>query len=421
MSYADIFEKCETDGGYFGEFRKSGDRYFTMPVLSSAPGTVMRFGEKDCIMWSINNYLGLAENEEIKRAALEAVETWGVSAPMGSRMMSGNTEDHIALEKELADFAGKEAAVLFNYGYLGVLGTITSIVDREDVIVLDKLDHASIVDAAFGAVSDRKNIRVYRHNDMDSLERTLKQVNETRKKGVIILTEGVFGMTGDLAKLDGMAALKNRYEARLFVDDAHGVGVMGKTGRGTAEYYGVQDEVDIYFGTFAKAFASIGGFSASKASVTEWIRYNARTQVFAKSLPMVFVKSLKKTLDLVRNGSARREKLFRISALLSEGLRNLGFYVGKVKSPIVPVFVPGADPKTAMEWISYLRQKGIFVTGVTYPVVPKNYIMFRMIPTASHDESEVESTIDAFKDLRDDRKLNLDVDWSDAAKLYRGA
>ncbi len=418
MSYEDIFNKCKTSGGYFGDFRKAGDRYYTMPVMESVPGKKMKFQGKDCIMWSVNNYLGLAENEEIKQVAVDTAKKWGVSGPMGSRMMSGNTVNHIELEKQLADFSQKESAILFNYGYLGVIGTINSMVDHEDIIVMDKLAHASIVDGALGAISDRRKLRVFRHNDMNSLESTLKQVNKIRKKGVLVLTEGVYGMTGDIAKLDEICELKDLYDARLFVDDAHGFGVMGEYGRGTAEYFGVQDKVDLYFGTFAKAFASIGGFTASNKEVIEWIRYNARTQIFAKSLPMVYTKSLIKTLELVKNGEERRKKLFYIARKLSEGLKELGFYIGKVESPIVPVFIPEADQNITMDWIKYLREKGVFVSAVSYPVIPRNYIMFRMIPTASHTDEDIEKTIEAFKSLRQDRKINLDADWSGVSKLY---
>jgi glycine C-acetyltransferase len=301
-----------------------------------------------------------------------------------------------------------------------VIGTISALVEKDDIIVMDKLCHASIVDAARGAVEDRKSIRIFRHNDMDSLEKTLRQVNEVRKKGALLLTEGVYGMTGDTAKLDSICELNDKYEARLFIDDAHGFGVMGKTGGGMGEYMGVQDQIDIYLGTFAKAFASIGGFSASRGDVVEWIHYNARTQVFAKSLPMVYVKSLQKTLEFVRNGDARRARLFQVSRKLADGLRQLGFYIRKVESPIVPVFVPGGDPVVAMEWISYLREKGVFVSGVAYPVIPKKCIMFRMVPTASHNDTDIETTVEAFKNLRDDKKLDLDIDWSVVEKLYGG-
>ncbi|MFA0816489.1 MAG: aminotransferase class I/II-fold pyridoxal phosphate-dependent enzyme [Anaerofustis sp.] len=419
MSEKDIFAKCATDEGYFGNFRAAGDRYYTMPVMESIPGKTMTFDGKDCLMWSINNYLGMAENEAVKEVGLEAMNVWGTSGPMGSRMMSGNTVDHIALENSLADFAQKESSILFNYGYLGVIGTINSLVESHDVIVMDKLVHASIVDAAFGAVSDRRKIRVFKHNDMDSLEKTLKSVNETRKGGVLILTEGVYGMTGDLANLKDIAEIKDRYDARLFVDDAHGFGVMGEHGRGTGEYAGVQDKIDLYFATFAKAFASIGGMTAASKDVVEWIRYNARTQVFAKSLPMVYVKALQKTLQIVEDESERRTRLFDISHKLSEGLRELGFFVGDVKSPIVPVFIPEGKLSTAMEWISYLRDKGIFVTGVSYPVIPRGYIMFRMVPTASHDEADVARTVEAFRCLREDKHLDLSAYDNELMRLYK--
>jgi len=421
MNGNDIFAKCGTTAGYFGEFRAAGDRYYTMPVMESVPGKFMRFGGKECLMWSINNYLGLADNEEIRRVAADTLGEWGVSGPMGSRMMSGNTMDHVELEQSLAEFAGKESSILFNFGYLGVIGTIASLVGPDDVIIIDKLDHASIIDATFGAVSGRGQIHAFRHNDMNHLEKVLKKVNETRKGGVLILTEGVYGMTGDIANLKDITEIKNRYDARLFIDDAHGVGVMGKTGRGTGEHFGVQDQVDVYFGTFAKAFASIGGFSASSKDVVEWIRYNARTQVFAKSLPMIYVRSLKKTLELVENGQDRRKRLFDVARKLSAGLTELGFYVGKVDSPIVPVFIPGGETKTAMEWMHYLREKGIFVTAVTYPVIPRGFVMFRMIPTTSHDDADVERTVAAFKCLREDMKLQPITDTSEIARLYGGS
>ena len=417
----DIFFKCGTAEGYFGALRAAGDRYYTMPMMESVPGKTMTFEGRDCLMWSINNYLGLAENQDIKAEALEALKTWGISGPMGSRMMSGNTAEHIELEEQLASFSGKESSILFNYGYLGVLGTISALVGPDDIIIMDKLVHASIIDAAFGAVADRKQIRVFRHNDMTSLEERLKSVDKTRKGGVIILTEGVYGMTGDLANLKDICDIKERYGARLFTDDAHGCGVMGPTGRGTGEYFGVQDKIDLYFATFAKAFAAIGGYTASTKDAVEWMRYNARTQVFAKSLPMVYVKALMKTLALVREGDERRKQLFAVSRSLSDGLRELGFYVGRVDSPLVAVYVPQPDEQIAMEWIHFLREKGIFVTAVSYPVIPRGYVMFRMVPTASHDEADVARTLAAFKSLREEKRLALEYDEKALARIYRGA
>lgn len=425
MSFGDVFDKCKTSDGYFGPFRVMGDRYYTLPVMESVPGTHMKFQGEDYLMWSVNNYLGLAENDEIKKIAEQTVKEWGVSGPMGSRMMSGNTPDHVEFEKELADFAQKEHSILFNFGYLGVTGTIQTVVGPDDVIVMDKLDHASIVDGVMGAISDKKQLRLFKHNNMENLEDTLKRANEKgvdgegRKGGVIIVTEGVYGMTGDLARLDEICALKEKYEARLFIDDAHGIGVMGENGRGTAEHFGVQDKVDLYFGTFAKAFASIGGFTAGAKDVVEWIRYNARTQVFAKSLPMVYVRALRKTLELVQNGKDRRERLFSISRKLSTGLRELGFYVGEVDSPIVPVFIAGdGDLAVALGWIKFLREHGIFVTGVVYPVIPMGVVMFRIIPTASHTEEDVEMTLKAFQALRDDFKMNLHPDLKLIERVY---
>ena len=415
----DLFDKCKTDSGYFGPLRASGDRYYTRPLLNSLPGTRMEYQGKEKIMWSVNNYLGLAGNEEIKKVAVEAIQKYSVSSPMGSRMMSGNTDEHLTLERQLADYSHKEDSILFNYGYLGVLGTIDSLTSSEDTIVVDKLAHACIVD---GAMLAQSQIRVFRHNDMDSLELVLKHVNRNRKGGVLIVTEGTFGMTGDLANLPDMCTLKEKYNARLFIDDAHGVGVMGPQGGGTGEHFGVQDQIDVFFGTFAKAFASIGGFTATSAEVIEWIKYNARTQVFAKSLPMVYVKSLQKTLSMVIDGAARREKLWRISESLKNGLRDLGYYIGSGGAPICSVFIPVGDedaPRIAMTMVRYLREKGAFVSAVVYPVIPLGLCMFRMIPTAGHEQADVDATVEVFKQMREDLSLNLNMEGEDKKKVSK--
>lgn len=415
----DIFDKCATDGGYFGYLRAQDDHFFTRPTLNTLPGPRMGFGGKEKIMWSVNNYLGLANNEEVKQVAMETLEEYSVSSPMGSRMMSGNTDEHTALERRLADFEQKEDAILFNYGYMGVIGTIDSLTESDDVIILDKLAHASIVD---GTLSSQAQVRVFRHNDMNSLELVLKHINKNRKGGVLIVIEGTYGMTGDLAPLKEICELKEKYNARLFMDDAHGVGVMGKTGMGTGEYFGVQDKVDIYFGTFAKAFASIGGFSAARKDVVEWIKYNARTQVFAKSLPMVYVKSLGKTLDLIIDGDERRKKLWDISGKLKGGLRNLGYYIGNGESPICSVFVPLGDGdlhKIGGGMVAYLRENGIFVSAVIYPVIPLGLCMFRMIPTTAHSDAEVDETIAVFKKMIDDLNLDLTMGEGDLKKIAK--
>jgi len=321
-------------------------------------------------------------------------------------MMTGNTQRHIDLEKALADFLEKEAAVLFNYGYLGVLGTLQALVGANDTILIDKLVHASMLD---GMILAPGKFRVFRHNDMNSLESHLKRVNRDRKGGILIVTEGVFGMQGDLADLAGICTLKEKYDARLYVDDAHGFGVMGEKGQGVGSFYGVHDKIDIYFGTFAKAFAAIGGVSASDKKVCEWILYNARTQVFAKSLPLVYVEVLLKTLEIIRNDTERRKKMWENSKKLKAGLRNLGYQVGEVLSPITPVYVPIGDVKLGMEIITEMRELGVFITGVIYPVIPKGLVLFRMIPTASHTEEDIQTTIDAFHKVRDELKLNLET------------
>ncbi|HHF51977.1 MAG TPA: pyridoxal phosphate-dependent aminotransferase family protein [Candidatus Aminicenantes bacterium] len=401
----DLFDKCDTDGGYFGIFRAQDDFFFSRPILDPIPGTRTIFNGNKCIQWSINNYLGLAENKEIKAYSEKIVKKYPLSAPMGSRMMTGNTKFHKELEEQLADFTEKESAILFNYGYLGVLGTISSLVGRKDTIVIDKLSHASMLDATFLSPGQ---FRAYKHNDMNSLESHLKRINKDRKGGVLIVTEGVFGMRGDLADLPNICQLKEKYDARLFIDDAHGFGVMNETGQGTASYFGLQDKIDIYFGTFAKAFAAIGGVSAAPKKVVDWIRYNARTQVFAKSLPMIYVEVLKKILAIVKNGASLRKKMFENAEKLKSGLKNLGYNVGKGRSPITAVYVPAGDMKVGMQIIMKLRELGIFITGVMYPVVPKGIILFRLIPTASHTDKEINETIKAFATVRDNLNLNLD-------------
>ena len=408
----DIFDKCYSDGGYFGQFRINNDHFFTQPILEPAPGRQMVFNGKKVIQWSINNYLGLAENEEIKAFAVEMAKKYGTSAPMGSRMMTGNTQRHIELENELAAYLEKEAAILFNYGYLGVLGTIASLTDKKDIILIDKLSHASMIDGVHMAPA---SYRVFKHNDMDHLEKHLKQANQDRKGGVLIVTEGVFGMRGDVADLPGICELKEKYGARLYVDDAHGFGVMGENGRGTGSYFGVHDKLDVYFGTFAKAFASIGGVSATNKAVVDWIRYNARTQVFAKSLPMLYVEVLSKTLEIIKNDKTRRNRMWTVSNKLKEGLRNLGYEVGDVPSPITPVYVPAGDLQVTMQIIQRMREMGVFITGVMYPVVPKGIILFRMIPTASHTDEDISITVEAFRQVRDELKLNVDAVKSVAA------
>ena len=418
-SRPDIFAKCDGDGGYYGAQRVEDDHYYTRPIVDPIPGRLMEFEGQERIMWSVNNYLGLAESEEIKAVAVDAAKTYGVSAPMGSRMMTGNTPHHLALEQQLATFARKESAILFNYGYLGVLGTITSLAGPDDTLVMDKLAHACIVDAAMMAPAQ---VRVFKHNNIKDLESVLQSVQKQSKGGIMVLLEGVYGMTGDLARLDEICALKEKYDFRIFVDDAHGWGVMGDQGRGVADYFGVQDQVDIYFGTFAKSFASIGGFSATTKPVRDWISYNARTQVFAKSLPMVYVKSLEKALELVIAGDANRARMWENSNRLKDGLRELGYFIGNGASPICAVFAPihgGQTEAVGKRLVRFLRDRGIFATAITYPVIPLGLCMFRMIPTASHTAEDIDRTIEVFRQMRDELKMDLKMGPDDEAKIVR--
>jgi len=422
----DIFDKCSTDGGYFGQLRVAKDRFFTLPVIDDIPGPHMKFQDHDNIMWSINNYIGLANDPDIKAAAIEATETWSVSSPMGSRMMSGSTSEHIALEKSLAEHAQKENSFLFNYGYMGVLGTITALTGPDDTLIVDKLAHACIVDATLCSKSQnsgRTSVRFFRHNDMEDLESVLKSVNRTRKGGLMILAEGVYGMTGDLANLGDISNLARRYDVRIFIDDAHGIGVLGEKGRGTASHLGVQKEIDIYFGTFAKAFASIGGYSATSNSVRDYIAYNARSQVFAKALPMTYVLSLKVALRKVIEGDDRRRVMWQRSEALKNGLRELGYHIGTGDSPICSVFVPVGEylESIGMEMLTYLRVNGVFCTGLVWPVIPPGLIMFRMIPTSVHTSEDVGKTVEVFKNMRDSLKIQPlgSVELSKIAKIYR--
>ncbi|MBF9015784.1 MULTISPECIES: pyridoxal phosphate-dependent aminotransferase family protein [unclassified Oceanispirochaeta] len=418
----DIFDKCKTDAGYFGYYRKAGDRDLTRPTMDPMPGKTMQYNGEEVVMWSVNNYIGLAENEEIKAAAAEALQEFGTSSPMGSRMMSGNTQHHQDLEQRLADWSQKEAAYLFNFGYMGVLGIVSSLCGPKDTIVVDKLAHACILDAAGMAKASGATIRYFKHNNMKDLESVLKQVNAKREGGVMILIEGVYGMTGDLADLPGICELKEKYEARLFIDDAHGVGVIGEKGRGAGDFFGVQDKIDLYFGTFAKAFASIGGFVAADQDVVDWIAYNARTQVFAKSLPMVYVKTIDRALDFVIDGDDRRKKMWDNSNKLKAGLKELGYYIGPGESPICSVFTPtGSDDVNGVgvKMVKYLRENKIFVTAVVYPVIPPGLCMFRMIPTTSHTDVEINRTIEVFAAMKKDLGLQDSVNGEDISKINK--
>lgn len=396
----DLFAKCQGDGGYFGRYRKMGDRYYTQPVLEGAPGPEMAFQGRRMIVWSINNYLGLCEDPrvlDIARTTLEAVGTW---SPMGSRMLTGNTERHMALEARLAAYLKKEAAIVFNYGYMGVMGTMAALVGHTDQVIIDSLSHACIVDGAHVAVRGRP-FRVFRHNDMNSLEDQLKAASRNRRGGILIVTEGVYGMTGDVAPLPEIIALKKQYDARLFVDDAHGFGVMGASGAGLGEHQGCQDGVDLYFGTFAKSFVGIGGVTAGNAPVIDYIRYNARPSIFAKSLPLIYVETANRCLDIIEAEPQRRERVWAVARSLQEGLRARGFDLGNTQSVITPVYIDAGSEDTALEVMRFMRERqGIFLSAVTYPVVPRGTVLLRMTPTAAHTDEHVALTLKAFEQLK---------------------
>lgn len=420
----DIFAKCYTDEGYFGKLRVMGDDFLTRPTLPIKPSTHIEFAKRNCIMWSINDYLGFANNPEVAKIAKKSLEEYGISSPMGSRMMSGTTKDHLALEEKLARWLGKEDAYLFNYGYLGVLGIISSIATPQDTIIMDKLAHASIVDAAF---LSRATTRIFKHNNIVDLEKILKNTREKKPTGgILILIEGVYGMTGDIAPLKKIVEIKNKYNARLFIDDAHGCGVIGEQGRGVGYYHGVMDDVDIYFGTFAKTFGAIGGFAVADKPIIEWIEYNARTQVFAKSLPIIYVHAIDKTLDLIIGADDRRTLLWERSNQLKDGLRKAGFHVGSGESPIVSTFISikGDTPLESVgpTTVKFLREEGIFVTGIIYPVIPRGLVMFRMIPTAAHTVEDIHKTIETFIKMKNTLALDTHMTTEELEllkKLYQ--
>lgn len=395
----DIFEKLDTSKTDLGKYQASVHGYMTFPKLEGEIGPVMTFQGKEVITWSINNYLGLANLPEVRKADGDAAVEWGLAYPMGARMMSGNTKYHEELEQKLADFVSKENGYLLNYGYQGMVSIIDSLVDRNDVIVYDSDSHACILDGSRLHMGKRF---VFKHNDMNSLEKQLKHASRVAKRnngGVLVITEGVFGMEGDLGNLKAITDFKDNYDFRLFIDDAHGFGTMGKTGAGTGEYYGVQDKVDIYFGTFAKSMAGIGAFVSGPKPVIDYLRYTMRSQIFAKSLPMPMVFGALKRLEIIKRDTKQKDKLWSIVNSLQKGLKENGFNLGETESPVTPVFFDGDDTLVIKITKDLRENYGIFCSAVVYPVIPKGKIMLRLIPTASHEQEHVDKTIEAFKEI----------------------
>ncbi len=396
----DIFEKISNNRGPLGQYSEDAHGYFTFPKLEGDLAPRMNFNGKEKLVWSLNNYLGLGNHPEVRKVDAEAAERWGLAYPMGARIMSGNTALHEKLERELSDFVMKEDTILLNYGYQGIMSAIDAVVDRNDVIVYDSESHACIIDGLRMHMGRRF---VYPHNDINNLEKQLERATklvENTDGGILVITEGVFGMAGDQGKLKEIVELKKKFSFRLMVDDAHGIGVMGETGAGTGEEQGVQDEIDLYFGTFAKSFALIGAFISADKQVIDFLRYNTRSQVFAKSLPMPLVEGALKRLEMMRQDPSHRENLWKIARDLQEGLKANGFNIGETNSPVTPVFLNGAVTEATNLTLDLRENFDLFCSIVVYPVVPKGVIMLRLIPTAVHSMEDVEYTIECFSKIK---------------------
>lgn len=390
--------------GPLGKHSEFADGYFSFPKLEGEIAPRMKFQGKEVLTWSLNNYLGLANHPEVRKTDADAAAKWGAAYPMGARMMSGQTTLHEQLEDELAEFVQKEKSYLLNYGYQGIMSVIDSILDRKDVVVYDSECHACIIDGLRMHLGKRY---VFPHNDIESCEKQLERATKLAAEtggGILVITEGVFGMTGDQGKLKEIAALKSKFEFRLLVDDAHGFGTMGTTGAGTGEEQGVQDEIDLYFSTFAKSMASIGAFIAGDADVVLFLRYNMRSQIFAKSLPMLLVEGALKRLELLRTQPELKDNLWKIVKALRNGLHENGFSTGKSNSPVTPVVLDGTVGEAAALTYDLRENYGIFCSVVIYPVIPKGMIILRLIPTSVHTFEDVEETINAFAAVKE--KLN---------------
>ena len=396
----DIFERLKKNMGPLGQYKDIGHGYFLFPQLEGEIAPRMKFRGKEVLTWSLNNYLGLGNLPEIREADAQATKDWGLAYPMGARMMSGQTSKHIELEQKLADFVGKESGYLLNYGYQGMVSIIDAIAGRNDVIVYDSESHACILDGLRLHMGKRY---VFPHNDMEKFEKCLERATKLSEKqngGILVITEGVFGMAGDLGNLKAIADLKKKYNFRLLVDDAHGFGTMGKTGAGAGEHFGVQDEIDVYFGTFAKSMAGIGGFVASDKDIIDYLTYNMRSQIYAKSLPMPMVIGALKRLELLQNKPELKDKLWEIANALQTGLKKNGFDIGVTESPVTPVFIKGGVTEGTNVLVDLRERYGIFCSIVVYPVVPKGVNMFRLIPTAMHSLEDVEYTVKAFSEIQ---------------------
>jgi glycine C-acetyltransferase len=395
----DIFERILANPGPLGQYADQAYGYYMFPKLVGEIGPYMEFQGVSMLNWSLNNYIGLANHPEVRKTDADAAARWGMAYPMGARMMSGNSDMHEQIDRELAEFVHKEDSVLLNYGYQGVVSLIDAVLDRKDVVVYDEQCHACIIDGLRLHMGKRF---VYKHNDMESVEKQLQRATKLSEQtggGILVITEGVFGMSGVMGNLKGIVELKKKYNFRFLVDDAHGFGTMGATGAGTGEHQGVQDGIDLYFSTFAKSMASIGAFVAADKKICTYLRHNLRSQIFAKSLPMPIVEGALKRLELLRTKPELRQKLWDIVNYLQDGLRQRGFNLGVTETPVTPVFLQGGITEAAQITHDLRANFHIFCSIVTYPVVPKGVIMLRIIPTAVHTKEDVDKTLHAFSEV----------------------
>ena len=398
---ADIFERLIKHYGPIGQHRERAHGYFAFPKLEGEIGSKMKFRGKEMIVWSLNNYLGLANHPDVRKTDAESAAQFGLATPMGARMMSGNSNYHEQLEKDLSDFVMKEDTVLLNYGYQGMVSIIDVLCGRHDVVVYDAECHACIID---GLRLHPGHRYVFKHNDVEDFEKQIQRASALIEKqkagGILVITEGVFGMAGDQGRLREIAMLKDKYQFRLLVDDAHGFGTLGKTGAGAGEEQGVQDRIDLYFSTFAKSMASIGAFVSGDKIIVDYIRYNIRSQIFAKSLPMPFVLGNLKRLELLRNYPDLKDKLWQNARKLQNGLKQKGFDIGNTDSVVTPVYMKGDVPEATAMVMDLRENYGIFCSIVVYPVIPKGNIIYRLIPTAVHTDADIQATLKAFEETK---------------------
>lgn len=396
----DLFDRMRKDQGPIGNHLERAHGYFAFPKLEGELGNRMFFRGKEKIVWSLNNYLGLVNHPEARKADAEAAAKYGMGNPMGSRMMSGNTEQHEHLERILAPFVKREDALLLNFGYQGVMSCIDALVTRHDVIVYDAEAHACLVD---GIRLHMGFSYTYRHNDITDCEKQLQRAEKMAAKtggGILVITEGVYGMSGSQGKLKEITELKSKYKFRLLIDDAHGFGCMGPTGAGADEAQGCQDKVDLYFSTFVKSMGSIGAFIAGPKDIITYLRYNVRSQIFAKSLPLIVVDGMIKRMEMLKTMPELREKLWHNVNRLQNGLRERGFDIGNTNSPVTPVYMKGSLPEATGMVMDIRENYNIFCSVVVYPVIPKGQIIYRIIPTAAHTDEDTDITLNAFEETK---------------------